>query len=450
MKILLNGCWRTEIQVKPQNWNTQKASVRKQWHIWYRFHDPAFSERFPKGKLVILKGMNHLQVLQLRQDLTRELITEELRRVDQNNYNPIAGTFMINPESQDLEISPYTGLVEAMEWGAANIDVSPSTKDDIKSVVKYCKAAAVSLKIDTLEISKVTRLQIRLILDRVAKIKAGTVIRFKNGTSKKGIWSNNNFNHYKKNLSILFAFLDEYRLFDSIPTEGIKKKKVARTPRKLISDDDYKRMMESLHGTHYNFWRYVSIFEKSGARLAELLSVCLHHVDIKKKIFKVLVNKRNAPTWVEKEIDREVLHLWRELVDYAVTLGEPFVGNEPVFIFGTGLSPQRQLKPIREEQVTRRWNTHVKKKLGITADIYSLKHRRTTKDVDKFIDQAISQAQQKAAQKNSHTSTAMVKSVYDVKSGRRRQEIKRKLEGKKLVFRFRKDETPTLSEDLLE
>jgi hypothetical protein len=42
MKILLNGCSRSEIAVIPTNWNTKKAWIKKAWIIHYRFYDPAF------------------------------------------------------------------------------------------------------------------------------------------------------------------------------------------------------------------------------------------------------------------------------------------------------------------------------------------------------------------------------------------------------------------------
>ena len=42
------------------------------------------------------------------------------------------------------------------------------------------------------------------------------------------------------------------------------------------------------------------------------------------------------------------------------------------YLFSVGLKPGS--KKIIREQITRRWNVHVKKKLNITPDFYSLKH----------------------------------------------------------------------------
>ena len=61
------------------------------------------------------------------------------------------------------------------------------------------------------------------------------------------------------------------------------------------------------------------------------------------------------------------------------------------------------------------WKRHIKKKLGIEADWYSLKHLHTTEIAAKLGAEA-------AAEHNAHTTTAMVNKVYDV--GRAERERK--------------------------
>jgi hypothetical protein len=55
----------------------------------------------------------------------------------------------------------------------------------------------------------------------------------------------------------------------------------------------------------------------------------------------------------------------------------------------------------------------VKKKIGIEADFYSLKHLHTTEVVDML-------SEKEAASHNEHTSTAMVVGIYDVRGESRR------------------------------
>ena len=63
------------------------------------------------------------------------------------------------------------------------------------------------------------------------------------------------------------------------------------------------------------------------------------------------------------------------------------------YIFHKGLNPGTCDKPIRAEQITRRWRRHVKEKLGITADIYSLKHSNLDEIAANF---GVSRAQEAA------------------------------------------------------
>jgi hypothetical protein len=64
---LPHGCRCSEPKVNPANWESPKASIRKNWYIQYRFYDPVQTIKYPKGKLRIIKGMN---VCMLKSDLT--------------------------------------------------------------------------------------------------------------------------------------------------------------------------------------------------------------------------------------------------------------------------------------------------------------------------------------------------------------------------------------------
>jgi hypothetical protein len=65
----------------------------------------------------------------------------------------------------------------------------------------------------------------------------------------------------------------------------------------------------------------------------------------------------------------------------------------------------------------------VKKKLGIQADFYSLKHLHTTEVVDLL-------NEVEAAKHNEHASTAMVVGIYDVRKTEREHEKMKRLGNK--------------------
>ena len=96
---------------------------------------------------------------------------------------------------------------------------------------------------------------------------------------------------------------------------------------------------------------------------------------------------------------------------------EQIGSNISGYVFSVGLLPGT--KKIRDEQVTRRWKRHVKDKLGITADLYSLKHLNT----DEMSEQ-LSLAE--AAKHNSH-SIQMARKHYAVNESIREMNRVKKL-----------------------
>jgi hypothetical protein len=94
-----------------------------------------------------------------------------------------------------------------------------------------------------------------------------------------------------------------------------------------------------------------------------MLNLQAKDVDVEKHRFKILIKKGSQKREVYRTIKDVALPLWIELLKDAKPEG---------YLFRVGLKPGS--KKIIREQITRRWNMHVKKKLNITAGFYSLKH----------------------------------------------------------------------------
>ncbi|SHN35645.1 hypothetical protein [Chitinophaga sp. CF418] len=74
MNLLKNGCRYSDFNFFPDNWNTTRASLKKTWRIEYRFYDPEFKEKYPKGYPKVIKArLNRVKTLEDRQQLMREL-----------------------------------------------------------------------------------------------------------------------------------------------------------------------------------------------------------------------------------------------------------------------------------------------------------------------------------------------------------------------------------------
>ena len=160
--------------------------------------------------------------------------------------------------------------------------------------------------------------------------------------------------------------------------------------RDVLSPEERITVNQYLEEKYPSFHRFLHIFFHSGARISELLRVTDSDMDLKNQRYKVIVQKGRNYTQVWKTIKDVAMPYWLSVMKECVK------GD---FVFSVGLKPgSKQIQPY---QVTKRWYRLVKKKIGIAADFYSLKHLHTTEVVDLL-------GEKEAAKHNEHTSEAMV------------------------------------------
>lgn len=351
---LANGCSCSKLSVYPKNWQDSTADINCTWYINYRFYDPAFKDdpQIKGRKQKVIKGMNSYNTLKERQEATRILLEGEMTLLKQQNYNPITGFFEELPDEPidiDHTISSATGFIRALELAKAGMKKAASTMRDIQTVINGVTPAAAKLGITRLPISKVTRKHIKAILKQCEL------------DNKE--WSANRFNTYRTYLKILFGELIEAEATEIDPLSKIKKQKTVKRIRQRLSLEERKVINEHLQREHYSFWRFMHIFFHSGARETEMMLIKKEDVDLRNQRFKMIIKKGKNYREVMRTIKDVVLPLWIEVVDQA-KYGD--------YLFAKNLAPGKEA--IKSDQINRRWRTHVKEKLGITADFYSLKH----------------------------------------------------------------------------
>jgi len=421
---LPNDCSYTEPVVFPFNWDVpqkKEIDLDKDWYIKYRFYDPAVTTgtyAYPKGRQIMHKSMNKYKTLAGRRDATKILLQNELDLLSQG-YNPITNILKKKaqapaPEPQlkkadhqdddeDYEISPDTPFIPALKAAFGQLEVAEGTKDDIRKALPAIYAAIEQLHYENLPISQVHKKHVKRLLIKIGKNKEG--------------WSASNFNHHRSYLMMLFDELNESEATDIDPVTKIKKKKEVKHLKVVPSARERNKIHVFLKTRYYTFWRFIQIFFHSGARLSEMVRIKKEDVDLENQQYKALILKGTQYVEVWKVIKDIALPYWKEVYHQA-EYGQ--------YLFSVGLKPGDQ--EIEEHQITKRWRMHVKKKLGVVADIYSLKHLNTTEMVD-ILDQEEEKrktAEEEAAKLNSHTTTAMVVSIYDIKQKTRRNDrIKR-------------------------
>lgn len=346
---LPNECAMTQPSVNPKNWKSGGVGLLNDpWRIQYYFYPANKGKR----KLVVVKGMNHLKSLAERRLVTKGLIDYEIE-TNKSGFNPISKK-MVNPVNQNAELHPYLFFIDAFRIAAAKI---PSTQKH-KKETEYCIARLESnvgkLRLRAVIIEQLTRRQLKQLIESCDL-------------------PNNYFNKYLSILSRIFGELIEYECCEANIVRDIRKRKIVRTQREILSTEDHETVMSYLHKNYYEFWRYARVFFLSGARSTELFRVQVKDVDIKNQEYHTTILKGSNPHEVTKVILSEVLPLWEEIIQ----------GAKPNdYLFSNGLKSGSE--KIQSYQITKRWYRLVKQSdkildsegnvVKITADFYSLKH----------------------------------------------------------------------------
>lgn len=375
---LANGNRYSGISVTPKNWKTASASLKTNWHISYRY----YSKENSKPKHVKIKGgINRFKTLEERRAAIKQLMQNEIDLIEKKGYNPFYNVIDTKTGS-DYIISPDCGLMESLKQASERLKLRPSTQSDIKSVLKGVGKAATKAGIDEKPISEVQRRHIIIILD-----EAATVVKN---------WSDKRFNKYRAYLLMLFNELVAVQALDFNPVTPIKKRAEVKKIRETLTAEDRERVKAVLKRSYPNFYRFLQIFFHSGAREIELLRLKKEDVNLQEQYFKLTVYKRKMPVEEKRPIKTIALPYWSELMN-ATLPGQ--------YLFSKFLLPGDF--SISAAQITRRWRTHIKKKLGIKADFYSLKHLNLDEVTEQF-------SMEMASKLAGHSSTKMVEEVYAV------------------------------------
>ena len=394
MITLPNGCSCSKLSVNPKNWQAKNARVSNDWYITYRFYDP----NYPKPKLIMVKGMNNLKTLADRQEETKKALSNEYDKLLKEAYNPFKFVKKVPTEdlsfgASDGDLSKDTPLVEALTKAYERVTVTDITRRDLKWLITHIAKAVKGKPIETLPIANVTRKIVKKILEIISSTP-------------------DRFNKNRSYLMILFSELCEQEAVDLNPLRDIKKKKVIKHVRKVLSPEERKEVDGYLQKKYPAFHNFLHIFFHSGARISELLRLKGSDVDMRNQRFKIVILK-----------GRQYKEVWRTIKDIALPYWDSAMRTcqKDDFVFSKGLEPGiMQIKPY---QIGKRWYRLVKKKLNIDADFYSLKHLHTTEVVDMLDEQA-------AAKHNEHTSTAMVIGIYDVQRDTRQHNKVKSLRNK--------------------
>ncbi|MCL1690828.1 tyrosine-type recombinase/integrase [Elizabethkingia anophelis] len=330
----------TEIIVTPSNWRTGSKSdlLSKNWIISYYF----YTEEFPRGKQIRIKGMNRAKNLEEKRILTKQLIANEIRLLE-SGYNPITKHI----ELEEGCVNSKTPFIDALKLALKELPVVEGTIKDIDNSISHVAKGAKAYGWEYTPIIEIGKREIKLILNWLTKNNR----------------SNYKVNKVRANLSSLFKYFVEIDIFDVNFIHGISKLKHTVKEREIIRTDDEREAFGKLKELNYNLWRFATIFYYSGCRLEEILRVKVEDINLDKQHFFILQKKGGEYIRMMKPINFQILYLWKELLKEA---------KKSHFLFGSNLSPD-EISTTRNA-ITHKWKLWAKNKLGIKCDLYALKH----------------------------------------------------------------------------
>jgi len=410
---LPNGCKFTQPYINPSNWESSKASVKRDWFIKFTFHHPSRGIKEFKWRA----GNKHKTVA-ARQDAARQLLNDTIDDLN-NGLNPFTGkiepiapdpiqTESSTPNSthisrnEDDVITRKTSLRSSLEWAYKKATWVHKAKIDIGGYMTRVYPAIRILNYQDIPIEDITPQHIDTILEKTYTIAKG----FHPITKKETVfkWSNYQKNRAKDYLSMHFNIFKKKKILLTNPCHGLED-----LPWKTADPIGFTPEQREIIDRHLwqrdpDFATFINIFFHSAARETELLLVKGTGVHLENNIVEntVLKGGQNAPVTITvKEIAKP---FWERALK----------GCKPgQYLFSRGFCPGD--KPMRPDNINKRWRKYVVEELGIKVRPYELKHTNLTDLVDKFGSEA-------AAAAANHTTEEMVKKIYDLRKRQRSHE----------------------------
>jgi len=353
-----------------------------------------------------------------RQQATEEVIIQELIKL-REGYNPIKNKILAPAADIDYLIHPETGFSAALQKAFDLFE--GESKTDLKSSLKYIQLSVKSLNLQDWAVKDIKKRHILRVLNNCQKVKE----------DEGRLWSNNQYNHYRTALIILYSIFLANDTVEHNIVEDVPIKKHAAKKRTPVSKDQFQMIDRRLHHNNYRLWLFVHIYFYSLARLTELARLKGSDVNLDTQNATYLVKKGKDWTYVIRPIPDEAVPLWR------IALRD--CGSDR-YIFSEGLRPG--MTKISPTQYTRRWKVWVKNPVPDEATKYhpkekerptftsvklsDLRHTRITQ-ISNQIDRQMEENEKTVAEATGHTTTTMLKKVYDLNYDDRRSAKIRKM-----------------------
>jgi integrase len=321
--------------------------LSKPWFVYFRYNKVLFRYKY---------GINYITDLKKREkeaNLLRDALHEKLKE----GWNPTIPDVI--QEQTDLTIGK--ALDFAMEKKSPNL--GSKTISGYNGTIKFVKEAIRKLEFESLPITEVKRVHIRLIIDK---------------SKEQRKWSNNAYNKHLNHLKAILSELIQWDIIETNPAHNIKNLPVSESDaNQPASVDDVNKIKKELEAKHPDFYNFVITIFHTGIRPEEITKVTLGMIDLKN-------SEITLPAEITKTKRKRIVPINQHLMEYYRKMNLENFPND-YYLFGSFREPGKgnigkfnDFIPgptkINRDTATRRWETIVKKGLGISMNLYAMKH----------------------------------------------------------------------------
>lgn len=319
------------------------------WYVYFRFNG-----QLKKFK----KGINYIQDLSKR-EIEANALAAALYNKLKEDWNPnIPYLDFINPT-----YSFNKALQFALDKKKPNL--APKTISDYTCTINFITTATTQLGLRAMPVTSIQRSHIKLIMERAAKNRK---------------WSNKAYNKHLNHLKAVLSELIQWDVINFNPAHKINNLPVEETEANIpATPRQHKRIKEMLETQHPNFKNFIATLYHTGMRPTEILQIKINMIDLFKQ--QIILQPKNTKGKKRKRIVPINNHLIKDFINMNL---DKFPTDFYLFgsyrIPGTGnIGKHEDFIPgptaIKRDTATRRWETIVKKGLGIQVNMYAEKHR---------------------------------------------------------------------------
>lgn len=330
----------------------------KYWYVHYRYEGVQFRDTF---------GLNKIEDLKVRES--------EYVKLCIDIHNDLKSGF--NPNLPDgIQIKNDMCIVEALRFALEKREqyIDPKTYRTYRGTVNLFETTISKLGIERLKISDLKRIHVKHIIEK---------------TSITEKWTPKTHNTRLGHLKILLTVLVKWDIIELNPATNIDNIKVDKQSdfHKPGSDTEIETIKTTLIEKDFRFYIYSIAIFHTGMREVELLKVTIEMINLAK-------NEFTLPGTMTKNGKSRIVPINKYLKEYLIEMNLDKIPKQ-YYLFGSFKEPgignrgKNQTLPdfvpgpthISRDTATRRWETLVKKGLGIKMNLYAMKHYGADKKI---------------------------------------------------------------------